>query len=203
MKNDLSGQRFNNFVVNKFNGYVIHGSRKVISWECSCDCGDLFIATTQEVKHKRKACPKCSRKMMGEKMILSDFQAQKNLRYYHYKTSAEKRNIDFNLSIEEFIEIAEQNCHYCNNSPKDNEISTNSHKSVKTIGFWDNNGIDRIDSSLGYFKDNCVPCCKTCNQMKSDLDYTKFLNKIEQIANNVQRLDRKVVESSDSKRGDS
>ena len=29
------------------------------------------------------------------------------------------------------------------------------------------NGIDRIDSSKSYFKDNCVPCCWTCNIMKN------------------------------------
>lgn len=28
------------------------------------------------------------------------------------------------------------------------------------------NGVDRLDSSMGYTPDNCVPCCWECNNMK-------------------------------------
>lgn len=43
------------------------------------------------------------------------------------------------------------------------------------------NGIDRIDSSKGYNKENCVPCCFLCNKMKSNLYYKDFLHHIGKI----------------------
>ena len=45
------------------------------------------------------------------------------------------------------------------------------------------NGVDRIDSNKGYTKDNCVPCCKICNQMKSNIDIGTFLTQISKIYN--------------------
>lgn len=67
------------------------------------------------------------------------------------------------------------------------------------------NGVDRIDSNKGYTKDNCVPCCKICNQMKSNIDIGTFLTQISKIYNfkNVQRLFREGVDSSESKQSDS
>ena len=36
------------------------------------------------------------------------------------------------------------------------------------------NGIDRIDSTKGYFNDNVVSCCKVCNRAKSNLSLEDF-----------------------------
>ena len=44
-------------------------------------------------------------------------------------------------------------------------------------------GIDRIDSTKGYSKDNCVSCCKMCNIMKNKFSKEDFLNKVESIYN--------------------
>jgi hypothetical protein len=41
------------------------------------------------------------------------------------------------------------------------------------------NGIDRIDSNLGYEINNCIPCCGTCNYMKNTMTPKDFLKKIE------------------------
>jgi hypothetical protein len=43
------------------------------------------------------------------------------------------------------------------------------------------NGIDRIDSSIGYILSNCRPCCRTCNVAKSDLSETEFWNWLTRI----------------------
>ena len=41
---------------------------------------------------------------------------------------------------------------------------------------WPNgrNGIDRIDSSIDYYPENCVSCCKYCNGAKSDKTVQEF-----------------------------
>jgi hypothetical protein len=36
------------------------------------------------------------------------------------------------------------------------------------------NGIDRIDSNIGYEIDNCAPCCKHCNYVKGNLPMELF-----------------------------
>lgn len=37
------------------------------------------------------------------------------------------------------------------------------------------NGIDRKDSGRGYYQENCLPCCKICNVMKSTMSYNDFI----------------------------
>jgi hypothetical protein len=43
------------------------------------------------------------------------------------------------------------------------------------------NGIDRVDSSMGYVAGNVVPCCSTCNRMKLDHSYDDFIAHIKKI----------------------
>jgi hypothetical protein len=43
------------------------------------------------------------------------------------------------------------------------------------------NGIDRIDSKLGYVEGNVVSCCKICNSAKGDLTLAEFENWINKM----------------------
>lgn len=54
-------------------------------------------------------------------------------------------------------------CEYCNEKPKKF------------------NGLDRVDSNVGYTFLNVVPCCYDCNVMKSDLTLEKFKLHIKKI----------------------
>lgn len=43
------------------------------------------------------------------------------------------------------------------------------------------NGIDRIDSNIGYTKENSVSCCKFCNFAKhtmSESDFYKWIRRV-------------------------
>lgn len=42
-------------------------------------------------------------------------------------------------------------------------------------------GIDRVDNSVGYTKENSVPCCKLCNFMKKAMSRNDFLSRIKKI----------------------
>ena len=92
------------------------------------------------------------------------FIIPKTGRYISYKQTAEKRNIDFEITKDEFRNIISKNCFYCNSNG---------------VGYYGigAGGIDRVNSAKSYNLDNCVPCCTTCNIMK--LNYTKeaFINK--------------------------
>ena len=88
----------------------------------------------------------------------------KENRYNIYKKNAKRRNLDFQLTKEEFYDITSKPCHYCGN-------------------FQNYNGIDRIDSDKGYYFENCVPCCEVCNKMKLDYSVEFWIKHIKQIIN--------------------
>ena len=102
--------------------------------------------------------------------------------YRTYKKGAEVRNLNFDISFDEFNDLVSKNCVYCGSEPTI-PISKRYEQSKQFTTDPDAkfNGIDRIDSSKGYTIDNCVPCCSKCNSMK--LDYTKqeFLEHIHKI----------------------
>lgn len=86
-------------------------------------------------------------------------------KYSHYKSGAERRNIVFNLTFEEFMSFWQQPCHYCGNQ-------------IATVG------IDRKYNSQGYNIENCVPCCTSCNtKLKWGYDYDVFLEYITRVYN--------------------
>lgn len=101
-----------------------------------------------------------------------------NSLYNSYKYGAKSRNINWNLSPEEFVSIITRPCFYCGSlgNPRNRDYSKNK-LSV--------NGIDRIDSSLDYTINNCVPCCTMCNYMKQDYSQDEFIKQIHKIHFNL------------------
>lgn len=82
--------------------------------------------------------------------------------YRIYKSNALKKGKDFLLTPEDFANIVSSPCVYCGGS--ETRI-----------------GIDRIDNSIGYTKENSAPCCKMCNYMKKNHSVTDFLSHINKI----------------------
>lgn len=96
-------------------------------------------------------------------------------RYNVYRKGAKTRNLDFNLTRDEFSLITSQPCHYCGE--------------YSGIYFDEKySGVDRIDSSLGYNIDNVVPCCDMCNRMKLDYNLDIWINKMKQILNHMEEI---------------
>jgi hypothetical protein len=58
------------------------------------------------------------------------------------------------------------------------------------------NGVDRVNNSLGYTKDNCKPCCKMCNKMKGTMSLEEFKSFIINAYNNlIKKEDNYIVKS--------
>ena len=74
--------------------------------------------------------------------------------YKYYKANARKRNFVFEISKEDFFSLLDSQCVYCGKPSK---------------------GVDRIDSKIGYNKENCVSCCKICNVMKNNMTQKEFI----------------------------
>lgn len=148
-------------------------------------CGNK---TTQSsvVFRKSKSCG-CERnkpdvgKSFGAKTMpwqLPKGEAAKRLLINRYKGGAKRRGIPFELSDEELSTLFKSPCSYCGQS------ETNTCKGLgKTSGDYPYVGIDRRDSSLGYIRENIVPCCWVCNMMKNTLEENFFLKHIEKIYN--------------------
>lgn len=78
------------------------------------------------------------------------------------RSSAKMRNIHLGIGIEWYRNnIWGKSCHYCG---------------LPTIG-----GIDRVDSSIGYDPENCVPCCTDCNRTKFTHSPTEMVARIREI----------------------
>ena len=84
--------------------------------------------------------------------------------YTVYKNSAETKQLCFEINKETYLNIVKQPCNYCG--------------ILQDKGF---NGIDRIDSAIGYTLDNCVSCCAMCNYMKKCLSVDIFLKIVEHV----------------------
>lgn len=135
------------------------------------------IEHLEEIKEKQKIYRENNRELLSEKQKArakkrkeEDPEIDKSLnrRYGAYKAGAKKRHLDFELSKEKFDEITKLPCIYCG------DYSDSYHNNCFS-------GVDRINSNLGYFTDNCVPCCTICNQMKSNISLKKFYDKIKKI----------------------
>lgn len=102
-----------------------------------------------------------------------DYEYLKKLKraYNLYKYCAKKRGIIWDLSVTIFSNYWQKNCYYCGDK-------------IETIG------IDRIDSNLGYIPDNIIPCCKICNQMKSNMSLNEFYDHIIKILEKSVKKDR-------------
>ena len=143
-------------------------------WEVECECGDIGWSTGGQLRFgSRGSCKICKMKEKRKEFGESSF----NGLYLRYKHGAEGRELSFNLTKDEFRALAKNNCHYCNQTP------TNVIKLKTGYGQFIYNGIDRIDSDIGYNITNCITCCEVCNRAKSDMTYDNFIKWMKQLTN--------------------
>jgi len=165
IKNDFVGERFGKLLVIEKLGPS--KSRNLI-WKAKCDCGNIVEIMSKSLLSRTKSCG-CLRKIEKGKANLKRI-------YRGYINEAKRKNIQFDLSIEEFKEITSKNCFYCGVEPK--QVSHRKFSNGKYVF----NGIDRIDNSKGYVKENVTPCCFVCNRAKSNMEYEDFIKWIKRIA---------------------
>lgn len=136
-------------------------------------CGNEFISRNKgrENKYCCRACSRKHYKILNHDRLLVQANKRRNTVkvdkpewiFNNIKRSCKYRNLSFNISYEYFLEhFWHIPCSYCGS-----EINTA--------------GIDRLDSSLGYEIDNCVPCCTKCNMMKQAHSPSDFLSHIQKI----------------------
>ncbi len=116
-----------------------------------CDCGNFLE------KHGVEYRPTCWSCRHSPEQLKKKNQNRNRRRTYSLearfnklKSSAQKRGLDFLLTLEIFALLAETPCVYGGG----------------TISVKLGSGIDRRDNSKGYVTDNVVPCCPKHNRIK-------------------------------------
>lgn len=94
------------------------------------------------------------------------FQCSHTSSYSRFINDAQYRNISCTITKDYYTQIISNPCAYCKN-----------HQQTGS------QGIDRIDSSMGYFDDNITACCKTCNYMKNSMSVYNFFHHLQNIYN--------------------
>ena len=137
-------------------------------------CGKIFSRRASVIRQSLNSivCSNC-RKLRNNKPL----NVIRYKEYCYYRSGAKHRNLEWNLTEEQFANLINKNCYYCGELP-----SKRQSVSYKT-DYELVNGIDRIDSIKGYTIDNCVPCCSKCNLMKNNLKKEDFLQHISKIYN--------------------
>jgi hypothetical protein len=85
--------------------------------------------------------------------------------YASYRSRAQKKTLHFEITPNEYAIITNQECYLCG----------------KTTSDTHQNGIDRIDNTIGYVLDNCRGCCRECNHMKKDFELGHLFEKMNHI----------------------
>jgi hypothetical protein len=169
------------------------------AWECLCDCGKISYRNSSDLKNRKHPSCGCQRNI---KTTLPDMLSLKRSILLSYKTNANKKGLSFNLTENQVFDLLSKDCKYCGSLPS-NKVKTRRRKGrvyrPERNQEYTYNGIDRIDSKIGYTLENCVPCCSICNISKNDMSLDEWTRWISRVYSKAFNDYAKAVESSDSK----
>lgn len=158
---NLTGRKFGYWKVLKLTNHQKRNNSNI--WKCKCICGKVKFLTGNNLRNGSKSCGcKHNRRWRyGKYNVNARYTTIRNI-MSRYNCEAKNRNLDFKLTFKEFKSLIFKSCFYCN-------IKKSSYQTCPNkIKLW-YNGIDRVDNTKGYFLENCVTCCKSCNSKKKSI----------------------------------
>jgi len=177
---DLTDMRFTKLIARKYIGTRKKGLSAWALWECDCDCGNKHTVTaTSLLTGSIRSCGCLHKETMHRVNALEVGEAAFNAYYKDIQRRAQTRGLLFSLTKEEVKHISKQPCTYCGDLPSMSKVNRGGN------GAFVYNGVDRVDNAIGYTIANSAPCCKVCNQMKSDRSDTEFRDRVRRIYHNL------------------
>lgn len=174
---NIIGQKFGRLVVlEEYSKRTPNGHKKYV---CQCDCGNTHITSGESIRRGSSKSCGCLRKEYKPSNYNENRKQQILKDLYHstiVKRCKSKGWVDF-IGFELFKNIVQSNCKYCGVEP----ISRVDDRSNKNNKFLMVNGVDRIDSDLGYTKENSVSCCKVCNSAKNNMPVDEFKSWVKRV----------------------
>jgi hypothetical protein len=169
-KQNLIGKKFNKLTVDEFIVEKNNNGRIVTNWKCLCDCGCQILLKKHLIK-STQSCG-CLKSIKG-----SDHQSWRGYKeisgsfFGQIKNGANKRNIDFQITIEQIYDLYLLQNKKCALSGVDLFLGNDTRRNSKT-----NASLDRINSSKIYTIDNVQWVHKDINKMKNNLPEDKFIS---------------------------
>lgn len=169
IENEYIGVQFNDLIPIKFLG---RDKRSHILFLCKCRCGKTKKVRGNDLRQDTiKSCGCRNHKTGKDHAGFKGYEDIPSTYWTRLQSNAEKRNLDFNLTIEEAWELFIQQKRRCSLSGVLLDFSTPRQKSILSQA-----SLDRIDSSKGYIKGNVQWVCKETNFMKRDMTDEEFIN---------------------------
>lgn len=182
---NLLGRRFGRLLVLSKSSKKGKGGQTY--WVCLCDCGNKKeIVTSSLINGNSTSCSCYVRELLSKANKIEYGLASKNALYKSYMGRANRKGISFDLSFEEFLNLVQQKCFYCDSEPEN--IAGNRKY---TNGSFVYNGIDRVDNTRGYTIENCVPCCEDCNRAKNSRPQREFIEWGKKLGNHLNNMEEK------------
>lgn len=175
---DLTGMKFGRLTVLHLHHSQPEGKAKqlVRYWLCVCNCGGSIVIRGSHLCNDKRAV--VTRSCGCERIKYQHGEAWKarsiksgtafRLCLSQYKSNAKNRRLAWNLTDDQFKVLTSSPCHYTGKVPSTEKVARSGEVYIY-------NGIDRVDSSIGYTLQNCVPCCEEVNRMKMNLSKEKFI----------------------------
>lgn len=156
---DLTGQKIRFWTVLKRTNYI---KRRDPIWKCECICGKIKLVSGNSLRNGSLSCGcKANRKWRLGKFSKPLLTAMRNV-YARYRCEANRRDLEFKLTFNQFKNFLNKPCFYCNKY----KTSYQKMQNGKNMRY---NGIDRVDNTKGYTLSNCVTSCKMCNIWKKSI----------------------------------
>lgn len=151
-RKNLVGKVFGDLTVVSSAGFRFVGkdNRRSYLWNCLCACGKTVERSTSTLCGRKELNCGCKTKI--SKHVVS----KEETKYKSYKRKAESRDLEFELSFDDFYRLIHGSCFYC--------------------GVSGLIGVDRKDNDVGYTKENSVSCCKVCNLAKKEMSIQEFVD---------------------------
>lgn len=191
IKENLMGQKFYRLTVVEEMSSKNQKS-KIPQWKCLCDCGNYTVVDSgyKLKKGNTKSCG-CLRSEISSKHLS---KLGSSRRIYEpiiarARTVFKAKYNDGDLTFEQFYQLSQQNCFYCNKEPSNIKQTTSTDRCDEfNKSKYIYNGVDRVNNDLPHNTDNCVPCCKECNMSKRNMTLEDFYNMITNIAKNKNKI---------------
>jgi hypothetical protein len=184
-RQEAIGRRYGHSVIIAFTNKLktVSYNHKSSVYLLRCDCGNTFEKAISRLSpNSNCGCITKERRSHKRGTRLPYGVSSFNEVYQSYRNRAKYTGKDFSLTVDEFRKLTSGNCHYCGIKPLQRLKQS---RVTEEDGIYLYNGIDRLDSSLGYIQDNCVSCCEICNKAKRDMGEEEFMSWIQRLIKHI------------------
>jgi hypothetical protein len=140
--------------------------KKCSSCKSELDLSEFF-KHSQTFDGHHSWCKKCCKEGNNKSRakLNSTIEGKASIFLLNARKSAIKRGNEFELEISDIVDMWNEQLNVC---PYSGIVMTLESGKFNTVS------VERIDSKIGYTKDNTILVCSAINRMKSDFEFNQF-----------------------------